>query len=746
MISVPVSALQPLRVSSPGLVKLILRLKLVDEETVLRIGKNAGNRKLLAALSAAGAVDEDLALKQIGASLGIVLLDNEKLKQLGADSGTKYLDQVDKKFVLENRCLPLTTENGRVLVAMADPLDFETIGQLEFLLQTQCQAALASEGLIVRFVNENFPDDTSDLGDFERLEEEQLTKAEIYAAKIDEETSIEHGSKAAPIIKLVNKILVDGISAGASDIHLEPNESSLEVRFRIDGIMTHQLSIPRKFQPYVLTRVKILSGMDITEKRKPQDGRFRAKPNKDLFRDIRVSAVPTPLGEKIVLRILNPGFAKVDLSGLDMPVELATKIENLLAGTDKIFLVTGPTGSGKTTTLYAALNYIKRGTTNIITIEDPIEFRLEGVTQIQVNPKIDVTFANGLRSILRQDPDVIFLGEIRDLETAEIAFQAAQTGHMVLSTLHTNTAASAVIRLVDLGLQPFLIASSVSGILAQRLARRVCKSCARSPKPEELKEILSRSNLKPDKLRIGQGCEQCGHSGYKGRIGVYSLLEITNDIRHAIRDGKSDAELDEIAKTHGMHDLFSSGLEMVEAGITTLDEIERVVGRPEVKTEGEVRPQATVIDQSARSSRKHQGKSIAGLVKELGHGVKSDSGRRILIIDDDEDVRKIMVESFRGADYDVKEAIDGADGLERLQQWLPDLVLCDLVMPKVDGREFVVSLRGNPKTASVPVIMLTGSDNEANEIALLEAGANDFISKASSPAVVLTRVKRILAA
>lgn len=359
------------------------------------------------------------------------------------------------------------------------------------------------------------------------------------------------GRRQAPVIRLVNSILSDAVKAGASDVHIQPYETQLVIRFRIDGYLVDQFTIPKSTQDEIASRVKILGKMDIAEKRLPQDGRASVRIG-DRVIDLRVASLPTSFGERIVIRLLDKGTKLFSLTGLGMPSNVLKEFTQMLGQEHGIILVTGPTGSGKSTTLYAALQKLDSKTKNVITLEDPIEYELEGISQTQVNVKKGMTFARGLRNILRQDPDVIMVGEIRDHETAEMAIQAALTGHLVFSTLHTNDSASAVTRLLDLGIEPFLISSSLLGVLAQRLVRKTCQTCS------------------------GNGCELCNNMGYRGRIGLFELLTVREETRSLIQIQSNSSTIKVNAKQNGMIELREDGKAKVAAGLTTFEEVYRV--------------------------------------------------------------------------------------------------------------------------------------------------------------------------
>jgi general secretion pathway protein E len=385
----------------------------------------------------------------------------------------------------------------------------------------------------------------------------------------------------APIIKLVNLILSQAVKARASDIHIEPYQNRLKIRYRLDGILYDMLAPPKHIQSTLISRVKIMAGLNIAEKRLPQDGRIEIKIG-DRDVDIRVSTIPIAFGERVVLRLLDKSNVVLRLSDLGMPEEALRQFYELIKSSHGILLVTGPTGSGKTTTLYSALSTINNPDINIITIEDPIEYQIEGIGQIQVNPKINLTFANGLRSIVRQDPDVILVGEIRDLETAQIAIQSALTGHLVFSTLHTNDSASAVTRLIDMGIEPYLVTSSVIGILAQRLVRRVCDECREPYMPDEesLNNIGLTSEMTSDKPTYrGTGCQACLNTGYQGRTGIFELMSLDDSLKNLILKTSDSNAIKRKAVKQGMVTLRQNGVMKVLDGLTTVEEVLRVTQR-----------------------------------------------------------------------------------------------------------------------------------------------------------------------
>ncbi len=401
---------------------------------------------------------------------------------------------------------------------------------------------------------------------------------DLIMSAVEETGDLLDDTSDAPIIKLVNLILSQAVKARASDIHIEPYQNRIKIRHRVDGILYDMLSPPKHIQSTLISRIKIMAKLNIAEKRLPQDGRIEIRIG-DRDVDIRVSTIPIAFGERVVLRLLDKTNVLLKLSDLGMSEQGLKVFNQLIKSAHGIILVTGPTGSGKTTTLYAALSIIHNSGINIITIEDPIEYQIEGIGQIQVNPKIDLTFANGLRSIVRQDPDVILVGEIRDLETAEIAIQAALTGHLVFSTLHTNDSASAITRLIDMGIEPFLVTSSVIGILAQRLMRNICNECKNVYTPDE--ESLQNIGITPEmyggkKMYRGKGCQDCLNTGYRGRTGIFELMILNDSIKNLILKTSDSSSIKHKAVEHEMITLRQDGALKVLDGITTIEEVLRI--------------------------------------------------------------------------------------------------------------------------------------------------------------------------
>jgi type IV pilus assembly protein PilB len=500
-------------------------------------------------------------------------IDESVVKIIPADICRKYT------------ILPVNKAGATVTVAMIDPTNVFAMDDVKFMTGYRVEPVVASETAIraaidrhygsthaieLKKVMEDLTEDASG-GDLEVLDEEE----DLDLATLEEE------SEQAPVVKLVNIILTDAIKRGASDIHIEPYEKEYRVRYRIDGLLYEMMHPPLKLKEAMTSRVKILAKLDIAEKRLPQDGRIKIKTKisgkvKDL--DYRVSVLPTLFGEKIVMRLLDKDKLMLDMSKLGFEAESLRRFEQAILKPYGMVLVTGPTGSGKTNTLYSALQRINTSEVNILTAEDPVEFNLTGINQVQMREQIGLNFATALRSFLRQDPNIILVGEVRDFETAEVAIKAAMTGHLVLSTLHTNDAPSSINRLMNMGIEPFLVATSVHLIVAQRLVRRVCTFCKEPievPAPALLDAGFSEAEARTLKLFKGRGCERCSNTGYKGRVGLYEVMEVEDEIREMILSGASSYELRQKSIQKGMMTLRGSGLQKVRDGMTTLEEVLR---------------------------------------------------------------------------------------------------------------------------------------------------------------------------
>ncbi|MFQ5329158.1 MAG: type II secretion system ATPase GspE [Thermodesulfobacteriota bacterium] len=486
------------------------------------------------------------------------------------DVDPALLELVPLAFAKGNLILPMRVVEGKALVAIADPQRIFALDDIAKLLSTPVTPVFAEEGHILdaihRFYDRPSGSAHKVIGD---IDSESL---ESLATEWEEPKDLLEFTDEAPIIRLLNSLLFQAIKERASDIHIEPYERQVEARFRVDGLLYPAISIQKSIQEAIVSRVKVMAGLDIAEKRLPQDGRIRLLiAGRDI--DVRVSTVPTSYGERVVLRLLDRKGGVISFDSLGLSPGQESVMDSILRRRSGILLVTGPTGSGKTTTLYGALNRINSTERNIITVEDPVEYQLKGIGQIQVNPKVGLTFANGLRSILRQDPDVIMVGEIRDRETAEIAIHASLTGHLVISTIHTNDAPTAVTRLVEMGIERFLVASSLAAVIAQRLVRILCPHCKQEYTPEPEECALFAEDI--PRLWRAAGCKRCFDTGYHGRVGIFELLLVEADMHSIILKNPDAGTLREYAVAKGMGTLREDGLAKVRAGLTTLDEVLR---------------------------------------------------------------------------------------------------------------------------------------------------------------------------
>jgi len=485
---------------------------------------------------------------------------------------------IPEEVATKHTVIPVNRAGSTLILATADPSNIYALDDIKFLTGYNIQAVVASEEAVHRAIDKYY-DQTSSLedvmGDFDDSDIDLIQDSDDVDI-----ADLARASEDAPVVKLVNLILTDAIKKEASDIHIEPYEKSFRVRYRIDGVLYEAMKPPMKLKNAIISRIKIMSELDIAERRLPQDGRIKLKLGRGKEMDFRVSVLPTLFGEKTVLRLLDKSNLQLDMTKLGFEQPQLDVFKNSIHQPYGMVLVTGPTGSGKTTTLYSALSELNQISDNLSTAEDPVEFNLGGINQVQMHDEIGLNFAAALRSFLRQDPDIIMVGEIRDFETAEIAVKAALTGHMVLSTLHTNDAPSTVNRLLNMGIEPFLVASSVNCIVAQRLARRVCSEC-RQDDPEVLSEALIEAGMSEDLAKtatpiVGKGCRLCSDTGYKGRVALYEVMDIRDELKEFVLNGASALELKREAIRLGMKTLRQSALSKLAEGVTTLSETLRV--------------------------------------------------------------------------------------------------------------------------------------------------------------------------
>ncbi|MFC4320960.1 GspE/PulE family protein [Litchfieldia salsa] len=538
---------------------LLVEGGLISEEQLQNaLSEKSPSQKLGDVLLQRGYITEQQLIEVLEFQLGI---PHVSLFRYPIDTSLTTL--IPKEVAQRNVLVPLKKDGDKLFVAMADPMDFYTTEDLRLATGFQIETAIASKDDIVRTINKIYDLDEG---------------VKDFIAESSNDVQEERGvaSDDSPVVKLVNQILQNAVAQKASDIHIDPQETKVVLRYRVDGVLRTERALPKSMQSVLTARIKIIANLNITENRIPQDGRIKVNLDFQAI-DLRVSTLPTVYGEKIVMRVLDLSGALNDLPQLGFNKVNLERFVKLIESPTGIVLITGPTGSGKSSTLYAALNRLNSDDVNIITIEDPVEYRLDGINQIQVNSNVGMTFASGLRAILRQDPNVIMVGEIRDQETANVAIRASLTGHLVFSTLHTNDSLGTISRLIDMGVEPFLVASSLSGVVAQRLVRKVCKDCAKDDLPTNRElEIFAKRGITIEKVKRGVGCGTCNMTGYRGRIAIHELLELNDDMRRVIMDGESLTKLREMAIKNRTIFLIDDGLLKVKQGVTTTEEVLRV--------------------------------------------------------------------------------------------------------------------------------------------------------------------------
>jgi type II secretory ATPase GspE/PulE/Tfp pilus assembly ATPase PilB-like protein/ActR/RegA family two-component response regulator len=661
------------------------------------------------------------------------------------------------------RVLPIRETDSYIEVATANPFDLDMEKTLAFATAREIRLCLLPPSKISEQIEQQYRPEKA----IDRLLDTMEQSAELVQLSDEsapEEYNItEAAASERPVVKLVDLILSEGILSRASDIHIEPEEGGVAVRYRIDGVLRQVMKIPRPAGLPLISRIKIMSSLDIADRLRPQDGRARVAVNAQPI-DLRVSTLPAAHGEKVVIRILDSRATVKSLDSLGLNANEIEAINRLLEYHEGIILVTGPTGSGKTTTLYSMINQINTEGVNIVTVEDPVEYRIQGIVQVQVQEKTGLTFAAALRSILRQDPNVVLVGEIRDRETAQIAVQASLTGHLVLSTLHTNDAANAVTRLVDIGVEPYKIAAALRGVLAQRLMRRLCGTCKevlQEPPPERLRKWIPEGT----ELYRAVGCPDCAMTGYRGRFSILEVLAVTPDVERRVAAGEPADRIAQAAQRAGMLSLWHSGLNHVLRGESTIDELQRVV---DVPVEREERPTpepprraaaagAPAAPSASPLPRPSPAAGTAVIPEALAASFElldePDAGhraaapgpvRKILLVDDEDSLRKVLRDLLEREGYEIAEARDGAQALDQVDRVGPDVIVLDLNLPGIDGYTVLARLRSRPATASIPVIVLTAKGDEDNEVRVFELGADDFLQKPFRARALAARLEVVL--
>src|SRR5467141_1970747 len=658
-------------------------------------------------------------------------------------------DGVPEQLARRYHVLPLRLTDSFLELGTSNPFDLDAEKALAFATAREIRLFLLSPSKISEKLDEMYKPDRA-LNKLLEGMEGSSDLVQLADNAPDELNVSEADASQKPVVRLVDMIISEGILSRASDIHVEPEEGGVAVRYRIDGVLRQVMKIPRQAGLPLIARIKIMSSLDIADRLRPQDGRARVAVNGQPI-DLRVSTLPAQLGEKVVIRILDSRTTVKSLDTLGLNPGEAEAIKRLLENHEGILLVTGPTGSGKTTTLYSAINQIKSEGVNIVTVEDPVEYRMQGIVQVQVQEKAGLTFAAALRSILRQDPNVVLVGEIRDKETAQIAVQASLTGHLVLSTLHTNDAANAVTRLVDIGVEPYKIAASLRGVVAQRLMRKLCTTCKEvwmEAPPERLRRWIPSGTP----LYRHAGCPDCAMTGYRGRFSILEILTMNPELERRIAAGEAADRIADAARRGGMKTLWDSGLAHVMRGESTLDELTRVVDIPD---EAEAPPPADsrVSPSTGKVGVPHEPVAPVSTVFDLleesapparRSGAHGQPASKVLLVDDEDSLRKVMRDLLERDGYDVTEARDGVQALDQVDRVGPDIIVLDLNLPGLDGYGVLSHLRSRPATANIPVIVLTAKGDEDNEVRVFELGADDFLTKPFRARALSARLEAVL--
>ena len=676
------------------------------------------------------ATDEEIA-SALANQLKIPLL-NLKDTEISRDVISLVSADMAEKYLL----IPAKLTGNSLLVVMANPTDFNATDDLRFATGMTIKVAVATQEDILDALDLYYPKQdlarALDAGPnidqgIEVLQEAKTEEQDTY--------SLKDLAERPPLIRLTNAILSDAIKLKASDIHIEPQRAGALVRYRVDGTLREILKLGNHLHTPLVSRLKVISEMDISIKRKPQDGRTRVRYENNVY-DLRLSSIPTSYGEKVTIRILDQSQASVRLEDIGLSEKNLKAFDQAIRRPQGIILVTGPTGSGKSTTLYACLSKLKSPSVNIITVEDPVEYDMPGINQVQVNPQAGITFAAGLKSILRQDPDIVMIGEIRDSETASTAFQAANTGHLVLSTLHTNDAPSTVTRLLDFDIKPFLIASSLICVIGQRLVRRICEKCkAPDPKGGQMVKQFFPHILQKKEHAFwkGEGCDTCQYTGYAGRTGIHEVLMMTGSLKKLLSPEVTAVELKSEAEKEGFQFMTMDGIEKCLQGLTTVQDVFRVAP-PEIDETPENDSEEVLVQYDEEIE-----KSLAAL-----SSVSTIKPKKILVADDNEMTLQLLADVLEYENYHVITAPNGLEAMKLALREMPDLIVSDLMMPKMNGLTLTKRLKSQLNTRFIPIIILTNRDDVETEVKMLESGANDYIIKPVDHKKLLARLKRLL--
>ena len=699
-----------------------------------------------------------------------------------ASVSPQALQEVTEQLSRRYHVLPLAISDSAVDIATSNPHDLDCERTLAFVLGRTVRMSLAApdqikarldelyspENVIEKILDEGF----TGVEDLESISEDFKDEFELNLGKASDQ----------PIIRLVDRIVAKAIQNRASDIHLEPEEHGMAVRYRIDGVLKDDSAIPRALGVPLVARVKIMAQLDIADRLRPQDGRARVAVGGSRI-DLRISTLPASMGEKVVIRILDSRHTVLSVDGLGLNQFEIDRIQALLQTREGMIFVTGPTGSGKTTTLYSMIRQIQKRGVNIVTVEDPVEYRLQGIVQVQVNEKTGLTFPAALRSILRQDPDVILVGEVRDRETAQIAIQAALTGHLVLTTLHTIDASSSVTRLTDIGIETYKTAAALKGIVAQRLLRRLCPHCKQQmtePAPDKLRRYFPAGIP----LFRAAGCPECSTTGYRGRLAITEVLIPNAEVERRIAANESPERISDAAREAGMRTLWESGVEHVRSGVTTLEELTRVLEAPSEESarahpsspalaspapvappappapqqeEPRTTPSAPPISRRQSDSGSLRSGTLHGaptrplfdskafdLLDEHKQDGSAVAARSVLLVEDEDALRRVVRDLLERDGFVVHEAGDGVQALDEIDRAAPDIVVLDLNLPRLDGYGVLSHLRSRPAMKDIPVIVLTAKGDEDSEVRVFEYGATEYITKPFRPRALIARLNALL--
>ena len=681
-------------VGRAGFPALLMERGLITQPDLVAAQQHAQREgmELADACVALALVDEQACYAALADAAGMEFVDAE-------DMATSELAVrlVPERLARRHAVVPLSVDNRTLTYATCRPFDPEIERDLAFASGRRIRAAVARRSGVLAALERCYP---------------KLRELDVLAARLSGERPVE-GPKVpqrppsvSTVIDLCDHIIQRAIEVGASDVHVECGADNTTVRYRICGVLEPVLTLPGSVSHSILNRFKIMARADIAVHHRPQDGAFHMK-NNDRQIDIRLSTLPTVQGEKIVMRVIDGSSPLQTLDKLLYDEDTLARLRQSLTRPDGLILVTGPTGSGKTTTLYAALAYLRTGRTNIVSVEDPVERTVDGVTQTAVNPRGGNTFTSVLKSLMRQDPNVIMVGEVRDEEVAQIVGQAAYTGHLVLSSMHTMDAATAITRLANLGLQPYKIAESLSAVLAQRLLRSLCPSCKRVHDDDDARARGAAHNIPSAPASAGSGCAHCNHTGYLGRVPVAELLTPSNELRDAIVNGATAQGIRVAMRAAGYPTMRDQALRLVSAGITSIEEVNRVLASEE----------------STRSG--------------------THDRQRVLVVDDDAITRMLVKLLLERERFEVLEAANGRDGVEIARREHPDLMLVDLNMPEMDGYQAIANLRKDLSLATLPIVVLTSEEGPGIERRVLELGADDYMLKPFDPDVLMCRVNAV---